>query len=351
MPRSGDDFISALQLEAEAWSKKVGDRPMRTVYIGGGTPTVLSLEQLARVIGIIRQCFSIDPAAEFTIEANPNSATSGQLMFLRSQGVNRFSLGTQSFSDRMLRTLGRPHDAAQAKDAFRLARNAGFDNISIDLIYGIPGQTMLEWQETLDVAAALRPEHISAYCLSLDEGSKFAERVKSGRLTLPEDEASAEMYEHAVQSLRSAGYLRYEISNFSLPGFECRHNQHYWDRGEYVGLGPSASSFFSGKRTTDVADTEAYVRQLSAGLGAIEAEEFVDRGAAARESLLLGLRTARGVDLARYEREHGTGLLKRLKENAAALEAAGLLLLTGEWLRLTDRGFLLADEALTRLSA
>jgi oxygen-independent coproporphyrinogen-3 oxidase len=348
-PQDADNFLFGLQREAARCQTSIDIGRINSIYIGGGTPTVLSLGQLGRLMGIIKEQFSFDDYAEFTIEANPNTVTKSMLAFLLEQGVNRLSLGIQSFSGKMLSILGRLHTVEQAVDTFRLARSAGFKNIGIDLIFGIPGQTMEQWQETVDAAAALKPDHISAYSLSLDEGSQFMQLAKAGRFALPEDELAAEMYELVVRKLCNAGYLRYEISNFSLPGFECRHNQNYWERGEYLGLGPGACSFLAGKRYDNIADTAEYVRRLSLGLTAIEAEETVGAASAARETLLLGLRTVRGVDLCRFKREYGAGLLKHLEENIGTLEAAGLLLVTEGRLRLIGRGFTLSDEVLTRL--
>jgi len=348
-PQGADEFLSALNVEAGLCQKNISNRHIDSIYIGGGTPTVLSLVQLERLINIIKLYFPFDDLAEFTVEVNPNTVTEKGLSFLLEQGVNRLSLGIQSFSDKALSALGRLHTVEQAEDAFRHARSAGFKNISIDLIYGIPGQTKAQWQETVDAAIALKPEHISAYSLSLDEGSQFMLLAKMKKFALPEDEVTAEMYERAVSILSRAGYQRYEVSNFSLPGFECRHNQNYWDRGEYLGLGPGASSFLAGKRYDNIADTSEYVRRLSRGLPAIENEETVGGDSAARETILLGLRTARGVDLARFQREHGTEFLKRLEKNIGSLEAAGLLLVMEVHLKLTDRGFLLSDAAITRL--
>lgn len=348
-PQDADNFLFGLQREAARCQTSIDIGRINSIYIGGGTPTVLSLGQLGRLMGIIKEQFSFDDYAEFTIEANPNTVTKSMLAFLLEQGVNRLSLGIQSFSGKMLSLLGRLHTVEQAVDAFRLARSAGFKNIGIDLIFGIPGQTMEQWQETVDAATALKPDHISAYSLSLDEGSQFMQLAKAGRFALPEDELAAEMYELVVRKLCNAGYLRYEISNFSLPGFECRHNQNYWERGEYLGLGPGACSFLAGKRYDNIADTAEYVRRLSLGLTAIEAEETVGAASAARETLLLGLRTVRGVDLCRFKREYGAGLLKHLEENIGTLEATGLLLVTEGRLMLIGRGFTLSDEVLTRL--
>jgi oxygen-independent coproporphyrinogen-3 oxidase len=349
-PRKADDFIAALKIEAEQSRENIINGCMGSIYIGGGTPTVLSHEQLGQVIAAMRRYFSFDDDAEFTVEANPNTLSSGYLSFLLEQGVNRLSLGIQSFSDKALSVLGRLHNAREATDAFKRARISGFKNIGIDLIFGIPGQNATEWQKTIDAAIALRPEHISAYNLSLDEGSQFMRLAQTGEIVLPEDEIVAEMYEHAVQSLSRAGYCRYEISNFALSGFACMHNLNYWERGEYLGLGPGASSFLAGTRHDNIADCDEYARRLCNGLPARQFEEIVRADLAATEMLMLGLRTVQGVDLLRFRREYGTDLLNHLREMIGSLDAAGLILMTDERLRLTDRGFLLSDEALKRLS-
>jgi oxygen-independent coproporphyrinogen-3 oxidase len=260
-----------------------------------------------------------------TIEANPRTVSEDKLELLRAGGLNRLSLGVQSFSDDVLKTLGRLHSAREAYEAFMLSRKAGFTNIGMDLIYGIPGQSAAEWHETLDKAISLTPEHISAYSLSLDEGSRFIVEAEAGRFALPDDEFVAAMYEDAVRRLRGAGYERYEISNFSYPGFTCRHNRNYWERGEYLGLGPAAWSFIGNARYRTVADVHEYIRRLKAGLSAIAEEEIVDSQQAANETVMLALRTSVGVDMMSYEEKYGAEALKQLARNAGPLIAAGLL--------------------------
>ena len=327
-----------------------GHRPFSSIYIGGGTPTVLSPLQLELLLKVIREHFPMNDIVEFTVEANPNTVTSEKLSLLLAQGVNRLSLGVQSFSDDILQTLGRLHTGEQAADAFKLARTAGFRNIGVDLIYGIPGQSATHWEETLESAIALKPEHVSAYSLSLDEGSQFIREAEAGRFTMPTDEIVASMYERALIKLNNAGYGRYEISNFSLSGYECRHNMNYWDRGEYLGLGPSAWSFVSGRRYANISDTTEYLQRLSSGRFAIDSQETIGPVMAARETIFLRLRTMKGLDLLRFEREYGADLLRRLERNAVPLKDAGLLRMTEGCLRLTDRGILLSNEALARLS-
>jgi len=347
---SADAFLSGLKSEAASYHNDFRHKLFSSIYIGGGTPTVLSPEQFKLLVGIIREHFAIADGVEFTIEANPNTITHEKLSLMRSQGVNRLSLGVQSFSDEVLQILGRLHTAEQAADAFRAARSAGFKNIGVDLIYGIPGQTADHWKETLDAAIALKPEHVSAYNLSLDAGSQFMRESEAGEFALPDEEICAAMYERAVIQLTNAGYGRYEISNFSLPGYECRHNMNYWERGEYLGLGPGAWSFISGRRFANIADTTEYVQRLSSGRTIIADEEIFGSQSSARETVLLSLRNTKGLDLSGFEREFGHELLCRLERNAAPLRQAGLLRMLEGRMTLTDRGILLLDEALARLS-
>jgi len=347
---NADAFISGIKYEVGRYRNDFRHRSFSSIYIGGGTPTVLSSEQFSLLVRIIREYFTIDDDVEFTVEANPNTITHEKLSLMLAQGVNRLSLGVQSFSDEVLQILGRLHTAEQAADAFRIARSAGFGNIGVDLIYGIPGQTAEQWEEALDAAIALKPEHVSAYSLSLDDGSQFMREAEAGKFALPDEEICAAMYERAVIKLNNEGYGRYEISNFSLPGYECRHNMNYWERGEYIGLGPGAWSFLSGRRCSNIADITEYVQRLSSGRTTIDDQETVGSGPSARETVLLSLRTTKGLDLFGFEQEFGSDLLRRLERNAVPLRDAGLLLVKEGRLMLTDRGILLSDEALARLS-
>lgn len=319
------------------------------MYIGGGTPTVLSREQWVSIFEIIDENFRLSGNVEFTVEANPNTIATDSIAFLREHGVNRVSIGVQSFSDRVLKTLGRVHTAAQAKEAFKTARKAGLENIGIDLIYGVPGQSQDDWASSVHQVLALEPEHISAYCLSLDEGSQFMCEAEAGRLALPDDDVAASMYEFALRALTGAGYRHYEISNFSLSGYECLHNMNYWERGEYLGLGPGAWSFIAGERYHAIADVHEYSRRLTAGLSIVEDVETAKNGRAAEETIMLGLRTAQGVDLRKYEQEFGPEASRRLEASIASLRDSGLVRVRDGRLMLTDRGVLLSNEAFTRL--
>lgn len=346
-PQLSEYYIQALA--KEAYSSRDGySRDIDTVYVGGGTPSVLAPDQVMNIIEMLRRNFRIQSGGEFSIEANPNSLTPVHLAMLREQGVNRISLGVQSFSDALLGTLGRLHTAEQARNAFHSIREHGFNNVSIDLIYGIPGQSQSEWADTLHHGIGLNPEHISVYCLSLDEGSLFKKECEAGKLSLPDEDVAADQYELAVNTLKRAGYEHYEISNFSRPGFACRHNLNYWKRGEYLGLGPGAWSFISGSRYKNIADVQEYNKRLEAGIPVIESEDRPTPEQAAHELVLLALRTSAGLNIRGFEDAFGSTNWK-LMSLAEPLKQSGLLEEVEGRLRLTTRGFFLSNEVLTRL--
>lgn len=320
------------------------------MYLGGGTPTSLFHNQLAKVIDSIRENFHIAPDAEFTVEANPNSLNDDLSQLFIERGVNRLSMGVQSFSDRVLSILGRMHNAAEASDAFDRARQTGFKNISIDLMYGIPGQTMEDWVTTLTTAVAMQPEHISAYSLSLDEGSQFLRDAHEGTMEMPDDDMAADMYSVAVRLLADEGYDRYEVSNFAIPGYECRHNMNYWSRGEYLGLGPAAWSYIGGHRYANISNALEYGKLILDGKSVAVIDEVVNVKQAAVETIMLGLRTTKGVELAQYEVEFGMLAVQQLMQRSESLQHDGLIDMSEGRLRFTDRGFLLSNEAITRLS-
>lgn len=348
-PGNADIFLSGLRSETEQHRAAFPGRVFSTIYIGGGTPTSLSPGQIKTLFDILSPAFRWSPDAEVTVEANPNTVSGPLFSLLLERGVTRLSIGVQSFSDDMLRALGRAHDAQEAVDSVQAARLAGFRNIGIDLIYGMPGQSAALWKETVERAIGLAPEHVSAYCLSLDEGSTFQRMAAEGSLRMPDEDEVAGMYEFAVKRLGGAGYLQYELSNFALPGFECRHNSNYWDRGEYLGLGPGAWSFLDGRRRCTIADLPEYVRRLSAGLPIFDQEDLPGAEGAAQERLFLGLRTMRGVDLRRFRQDFGSTAYERLVRNLAVPRTAGLVRISNGRLRLTGPGRVLADEAVRKL--
>ena len=271
-----------------------------TVYFGGGTPTFFGAEGMAIIMTTIRRNFDVTPDAEITFEANPDSISDKLLRRLYAEGFNRVSLGIQTDNDDLLRTLGRPHNYAQAVSAFHRIRKAGFRNVSVDLIYGLPGQSLHDWQETLDHVLMLNPEHISCYGLKVEEGTPLYDYKDFANL--PDDDTQADMYLAAVELLRGRGFRQYEISNFCRKGLVSRHNMKYWVGGEYLGFGPSASSDFAGKRFTLVRDLAAYIKGIREGGEVMEEIQEIPLRERAGEYLMLRLRTSTGILAEEYEK-------------------------------------------------
>ena len=271
-----------------------------SIYFGGGTPSFFGADGLAIILTAIRRCFDVTADAEITFEANPDSVSDKLLHRLRAEGFNRVSLGIQCDNDEILKRIGRPHTYAQAVSAFQRIRKAGFRNISVDLIYGLPGQTLQSWQDTLDHVLQLNPEHISCYGLKLEEGTPLYEYREYANL--PDDDLQADMYLAAVETLRGRGFKQYEISNFCRKGLQSRHNLKYWTGGEYLGFGPSASSDFAGKRFTLVRDLHTYILGIREGGEVMEDVQEIPLRERAGEYLMLRLRTSLGINREEYER-------------------------------------------------
>jgi oxygen-independent coproporphyrinogen-3 oxidase len=346
-----NEYLSAILVEIGMHSHILGEQTIGSIYIGGGTPTTLSQDQFCTLFNLIKEHVQLSEDAEISVEANPNTVTADSLILLKRLGVTRLSIGVQSFSNELLTRLGRVHTADQAVSAVQGARDAGFGSIAIDLIFGVPGQTKEQWRNTLETAVSLNPKHISAYCLSLDEGSQWYRDEKVGIGEQTNDDINATMYGTAMELLRSFGYQQYEISNFCMSGYECRHNVNYWDRGEYLGLGPGAWSFIGNKRWANIANVGQYVVRLREGITVQDKNrvEFVNKEQAALEKLFLGLRKTSGVDLATYSSLFGAGALDALIENIADLEHDGLVDIQKGALMLTSRGMLLSNEVLLRI--
>ena len=330
--------------------------PADTVYFGGGTPTVLGPDRLNRLLAAIRSRFPVAEDAEITTEANPGTVTGDDFARLRKGGFNRVSLGVQSFRPETLAALGRTHSVEDVRAAYRDARKAGFPSVGIDLIFGNPGQSESEWQEDLDRAVPFLPDHVSAYALPPEPGTPIHAAVGGGGIALPDDDAVARMYAATRETLRAAGYRHYEISNFSRPGKECRHNLKYWRRGGYLGLGPSAHGLLFpgesapfGLRTANPPSLPDYVRALGEGRPSWDSTVACGREDAWKESLIFGLRTAEGVSPSSIENRNGPppepvrGAVEKLVESS-------VLLREGDRLRLPERYWFVSNEALQRLA-
>jgi len=335
-----------IELDLRAASSEFHDAPVATIFLGGGTPTILPPERLAALLARIRARFPIAPDAEITVEANPGTVDQAKITALLEAGVNRFSLGVQSFNDSVLRTLGRAHTAAQAAQAIADLRAAGCANLNLDLIYCIPHQSLADWQDTLRQALAAQPEHISAYGLSVEEGTPLAADIASGRLPDPDEELYAEMYDTAAETLLAAGYQHYEISNFARPGLHCLHNRRYWANAEYLGLGASAHSYRCGLRWNNLQDPAIYTEWLSRGILPVARAEALSAERRLGETLMLGLRCAEGVVEEQVAADCGLAPREVFEKEIQLLCDQGLLIAENGALRIPREKWLISNEAL-----
>lgn len=337
-----DRYVDAVCKEIAGFKPpEGGTRGADTIYFGGGTPSLLTPEQLAKIVNEIDLKFEMANIREITMEMNPATVTPQTLAGYRSLGVNRASFGVQTFNDRALKLLARGHTAADASRTFEMLRKAGFENISFDLIAGLPGQTLDDWRANLDRAVALSPEHISLYLLEIHEGTPMAEQIRRGRQPTPDDDLAAEMYEIMLDRLSAAGYDQYEISNFARHGYHSRHNTKYWMMYEVFGFGVSAHSFNGRERYSNTRDTAIYINLVeSTGAAEIKRDD-ID---VASEYAFLRLRMEQGIDLAEYQRRFGTELLRRYDDDLRDLLASALIVLSEGSLKLTRKGKLFSNE-------
>ncbi len=324
-------------------------RRARTIFFGGGTPSLLTVTQIKRLLHACRAAFALDEDAEITLEANPGTLTSEQLVGLRAAGINRLSLGSQSFDAQLLKTLGRIHTPAEITQALSHARAAGFTSINLDFMFGLPGQSMRQWQETLAQALILRPEHLSLYSLIIEEGTPFFNWTQEGRIVPGDEDLCADMYEYADELLQAAGYVNYEISNWALPGHQSRHNLTYWRNLPYIGMGAGAHSFFAGKRFSNERDPQQYINMLKKQQLPVVESETIEATQEMSETAFLALRTASGLHLPTFEERFATPFASFVGNRLRIVEEAGLLEQEEGWLRLSKRGRLLGNEVFLRL--
>ena len=315
---------------------------LRTLYIGGGTPTALSAQQLAYLLTELPKVMDLSEVEEFTIEANPGDLDPDKIAVLKDSQVNRVSLGVQTFDNKMLKKIGRSHQEQDIYDNIRHLKQAGFDNISIDLIYALPGQTMDQVKENVAKAIDLDIPHMSLYSLILENHTVFMNRMRRGKLPLPKEELEAEMFEYIIEELEKACFEHYEISNFSKPGFESRHNLVYWDNAEYYGLGAGASGYVDGIRYKNHGPIRHYLEAVEAGKARIT-EEHLTLEEKMEEELFLGLRKKTGVSNARFEEKFGVSFDQRYGQVVASLTEQGLLVPDVKQVRMTKRGLFLGD--------
>ena len=323
--------------------------PLTTLFIGGGTPTALAADVLLHIIAVCCELFPFAENGEFTCEVNPGTLHPKLLRALRQAGINRLSLGVQSFDNAELRRLGRVHDAQDAQEAVMMVKEAGFINFSLDLMYGLPGQKAADWRRNLETALALEPPHLSLYQLTIEDGTPFAGRYQPGRPPMPAEEEILTMDALNQSLCGQAGLRRYEISNFARPGYECRHNLTYWMNEEYLAVGAAAVSYTAGRRQGRLAEPECYCAAIAKGEKAIAWSEQLPSEAAFRETMVMGLRLNAGVELARLRRRFDIDALTYYHGALTKLMAARFIQHADGHLRLTDAGRLIANQVLAEL--
>ena len=349
-----DRYVEALCREAGQTAVQAGRAletiaPLETLFFGGGTPSLLPAALISRIIDRCRQLFTFSSTIELSLEANPGTIDEDGLAKLRRAGVNRLSVGIQSFDDRELQALGRAHTRAQALDAVKNARKAGFDNLSLDLMSGLPGQSPVSWRQTLEQALDLRPEHLSCYQLTIEEDTPFARLQDQGCLILPQEEAIAAMDELTLSLCSEAGLERYEISNFARPDKKCRHNLNYWHNRPYLALGAGAVSYENQRRSRRTSNPRRYCELLETGNSVIVEEEELDMEASFRETMIMGLRLTRGIDLNDLQSRFGLDPRIYYGKTLEHLINQGLLHLNQERLRLTTHGLIFANQVMAEL--
>lgn len=322
-----------------------------SIFFGGGTPSLLPPEDLLQVLDAARR-WPLAPGAEVTIEANPDDRSLDYYRTIREAGVNRLSLGVQSFDDAALRRLGRRHDARDAEEAARLARRAGFDNLNLDLMFALPEQSLEQWRDSVDRAIALGPEHLSLYNLTIEPDTPFGAWQAAGQLTVPDDDLAADMYELAIDRLAAAGYQHYEISNWARQDatrdLRAQHNLRYWRNQPYFGVGAGAHSYFGGSRYANLRAPAQYVARVDRGESTVESAEPIDRAREMAETMMLGLRLAEGVSVAAFRQRFGVEPDDVYRDVLVELADYGLVTAVDGVIRLTERGRFLGNEVFVR---
>src|SRR3972149_2630497 len=345
-----EEYISTILREIKTRYSEAESHDAGTVYFGGGTPSLISPAGISAILSAIAGKFRLTNP-EITIEANPGTVDLDKLRGYRNAGVNRISIGVQSFNDRLLLNLGRSHSSKEALNAFESARTAGFDNIGIDLIHSVGGESLRDWKDDLKEVVSLHPEHISAYNLTIEEGTPFHPRQEKGLLYLPQEEEQTEMLLTTIEILCSAGYEHYEVSNYAMPGFRSQHNQIYWNGGDYLGIGVSAHSYIRkgwGIRRANSSNLTEYLNLINNKGTAVVDEEILSKEKAMGEAVFLGLRMMEGIVLNDFESRFGTGIETAFTNAVEELRTEGFLIYDKDNLKLTRKGLLFYNDVAIR---
>ena len=368
------EYIGALTKEISLWGRTLarkgdqenGRQPVSTVFFGGGTPSYLPLKHIAAIMDAVRTSFLLSSNAEVSLESNPGDVTHDRLATWKQSGINRLSIGVQSLDDDLLNLLGRRHNAQGAQNAYEAARSVDFENVNLDLMYGLPHQTLVQWRTTLDEVIKMAPAHLSLYCLTLEEGTPLDAWVRQGNVQEPDPDLGADMYLLAEEMASQAGYVQYEISNWSLPAQECRHNLTYWKNQPYLGVGPGAHSYMDGHRFANLRSPRQYIQRMGDWTdpsdspydlttfeekGVVEMVETIDQRLEMAETLMLGLRLNEGISEKEFRQRFGMDLRQIYQQQVEELTKLGLLQWNGDRLVLTQRGRLLGNEVFQRFLA
>ncbi len=338
------DYLKALKKEIEIYSQKIYRQRISSLYLGGGTPTLLSGHQIVEILELCFRHFDMEKVIEITVESNPATFEMEKARILRQSGVNRLSLGAQSFNDRMLKKIGRIHNRRDIFHSFQIAREAGFENINIDIMFGLPGQTCRQFEKTLEELIILHPEHISVYALTIEPDTPFDYLLKRGIIHIPSDEIAHSMYWNAITHLKKNGYEHYEISNFALPEKRCMHNQIYWKNRDYLGLGASSTSYIENKRYKNISQPDQYIYLLENDLLPVESKEVLPLKEKMAETVILQLRMMDGLDKQDFIRQFHTPVEALFSQQLESLIRQGLLQASQFHYYLTDRGISLANH-------
>lgn len=337
-------YISALYSEIAIYSQKLKSITMKTIYLGGGTPTILSGDLIYNILNFCKNSFKINKNAEITIEANPGTLDKKKIKRLEEAGINRLSLGAQSFNDYLLKKLGRIHNTQDIIDSYYKARESGFNNINIDIIFALPEQTLIDFQNTMKKAISLEPDHLSLYNLTIEKGTKFFESYKEGKLNLPTEDEEYDMYSWAIKFLEKSGFEHYEISNFARPNKRSLHNQIYWYNQSYLGIGAGACSFIKGYRYMNFKDPARYIKEVMSGKLPVDEGEKLSLRKRMAETIILGLRTEEGVVYQKFYNRFKVKMDKIFNQQINKLVDLGLLRKDNLKIQLTKKGLFLANN-------
>lgn len=342
-------YLDAVMREIALWGDRLGNVPVETVFLGGGTPSMLPTRAIDALLNRLSKTFAVKQGAEISMEANPESVLRDTFLYdIHAAGINRLSLGVQSLNRDLLHILGRPHTAKQAVVAVEQARKNGFGNINLDFIWGLPGQSLGNWLKELKSIVKLKPDHISCYSLTIEENTPFEKAHDDGTIELPSDDDQSKMFLYGAEFLELQGYAHYEISNFARMGYQCRHNLGYWEGADYLGLGPSAVSTVNSRRWSNVKDLNTYVQHVESGEIGNNAEALTPHERM-QELIMLRLRTARGLRLAAYKELTGRTFMEDFRPMITALHQHGLIKIRNGYLNLTKRGMLVSNTIIENL--